>query len=240
MHKITTSATPILLTLITFLFIASSCFFNRNYGPVERESREIDDFTELEVSHGIEVYFSMSDRLSLEVETHEGLMDKLKTRVRGDKLTIYFEGNFHWNSMAKVYLDCKNIEKISASGGSKVVGEDLLESYDLDLRSSGGSDIKLEVDSRDLSAHASGGADIVLSGYSKYFEANSSGGSDIKALEMVVENANLEASGGADITIDVKESLEARASGGADIKYRGNPSKVDIHDSSGGDIRNLN
>jgi hypothetical protein len=226
-----------------FLFLSLSgfsCITERSYGPVERESRNIGSFSEIEVSHGINVFITMGNRHSLEVETSEDLMKKLVTEVRGDKLRIFFEGNFMWIRTANVYVQAEEITKISASGGADVVGEDEIRGRDLELRASGGSDIRLEVDVENLEVEVSGGADIELAGAASYLEASSSGGSDLKAYQLIVQTARLEASGGSDIKVYVEEDIDARASGGADIKYQGNPKNVQTRDSSGGDVTKVN
>jgi hypothetical protein len=228
------------LILLLFSFTSYSCITDRNLGPTEKEARKIDDFSEIEVSHGINVYLTMGNTNHLEVETNEELMDKLVTEVRGDKLKIYFEGTFIWAKTANVYLEARTIYKISASGGSDVKGENELKTENLELRASGGSDIRLEVDVEDLEVEVSGGADVELIGEATYIEANTSGGSDLKAFDLITQTARLEASGGSDIKVFVEDDLEANASGGADIRYRGNPRNLETRDSSGGDVSKSN
>ncbi len=223
-----------------FSFTSFSCITDRNLGPVEKETRKVGDFTEIEVSHGINVYITMGNDNHLEVETNEDLMDKLVTEIRGDKLKIYFEGSFIWTKTANVYLDARTVHKISASGGSDVKGENELKTENLELRASGGSDIRLEIDVRNLEVDISGGSDVDLIGEANYIEANASGGSDLKAFDLITQTARLEASGGSDIKIFVEDELEARASSGSDIKYKGNPRNLDTRDSSGGDVSRSN
>jgi len=227
---------------ILFLFTIGnfSCISERNYGPVETETRRIGDFNEIEVSHGINVYISMGNGPSIEVETSEDLMDDLITEVRGDKLRIYFDRNFIWVKTANVFVNVERLSRINASGGSDVRGEDEIRGRDLVLNASGGSDIVLEVDVDNLEVEVSGGADIELAGLANYLEANTSGGADLRAYELTTKIARLDASGGSDMKVFVEEELEARASGGADIKYRGNPKNMDIQDSSGGDVTRVN
>jgi hypothetical protein len=225
---------------IYLLFASISCISERNYGPVETEIRDVGSFNEIEVGSGINVFLTMGNNQSLQVETSEDLMEKLVTEVRGGKLKIYFEGNVYWVRTANVYVEAEEIKRINASGGSDVKGEDEIRSEELRLNASGGSDIRLRVNVDELDVEVSGGADIELIGTANYMEANTSGGSDLKAYDLVARVAQLEASGGSDIKITVEDEIKARASGGADIKYAGNPRKVNINDSSGGDVKAVN
>lgn len=226
-----------LFILLLFITQGNSCLEGKDYGPKVKETREVADFDEIEVSNGIDVYLTMGSREHLEVEIPEDLLKDLVTEVRGGKLKIYFDRSFNWNNETTVYLQAKKIKKINISGGSDLIGENLLESKNLELNASGGSDIKLEIQVEDLEVEVSGGSDIVLSGVADFLIAESSGGSDLKAFELITARADLDASGGSDIKVTVEEELDASASGGADIEYMGNPNLLNTNASASGDIK---
>ena len=217
-----------------------SCIGSKDYGPVERESRKATDFNSIEVSHGIDVVLSMGSKEHVEVEAPEELMEHLITEVKGHELKIYFDRSFNWNNETKVYVEARELEKIITSGGSDLNGDDVINSKELEIKASGGSDIELEVVTNHLDINVSGGADINLSGKTRYLYANTSGGSDLKAFDLIVERAELHASGGSDIKVYVEEEMEAKASGGSDIEYMGNPQIIDTNTSSSADIRKIN
>lgn len=225
------------ILIIIILMQGQSCINGKNYGPMVKESREVSDFEAIEVSHGIDVYLTMGSKEELEVEAPEDLMEELITEVKGGKLRIYFDRTINWNNKTTIHVKAKKIKRISTSGGSDLVGENILKSKNLYLETSGGSDIKLEVDVKKLEANTSGGSDIEISGYAGHVQATSSGGSDLKAFDLTTLVANLEASGGSDIKITVEDELQARASGGADIEYMGNPQKVNINSGTSSDIK---
>lgn len=207
--------------------------------PSTQEQRDLPDISEIEVGSGMDVFITFGQTPQIRVEGSRSTLRKIKTEVSGSKLMVYYKGNFGWGKKSNVFIQIPGVEKISASGGSDVRGENKLSGEYLEVQASGGSDIRLEVEVNSILAKVSGGADIVLSGSANYIEANTSGGGDLKALNLTVQSAKLWASGGSDISIDVTESLEANASGGADIRYRGNPSQLDIHNSAGGEIKKI-
>jgi len=218
---------------------SQSCINGKNYGPIVKESRKISGFDAIDVSHGIDVHLTMGSKERLEVEAPEDLLKELVTEIKGRKLKIYFDRTIKWNNDATIYVRAKKIKKISTSGGSDLVGENILKSKNLHLEASGGSDINLEVDVINLRVKTSGGSDIKLSGYVEYLQATSSGGSDIHAFGLISQIADLEASGGSDIKVTAEDELEARASGGADIEYMGNPQQVNAHAATSSDIRKI-
>jgi Putative auto-transporter adhesin, head GIN domain len=64
----------------------------------------------------------------------------------------------------------------------------------------------------------------------------SSGGSDLNASGLTVDEAEVNSSGGSDLSIAVTDSLTANASGGSDIRYTGQPRSVDVNASGGGGV----
>lgn len=217
-----------------------SCIGDRYRGPVEKETRNVSGFNAIEVSHGIDVNLSFGSDEYVEVEAPEDLMEHIVTEVKGDKLKIYVDKSFNWNSQAKVFVQARKVAQIHASSGSDVRCEDVIETKKLELRASGGSDMRLEVITKTLNVHVSGGADITLIGSTDFIKAETSGGSDMMAMDLIAKSADLEASGGSDIRISVMEELDARASGGADIVYSGNPTQVNVNSSASADIKHRN
>ena len=230
---------------LTFYFLlvitiqSYSCIGNRYNGPIVKESRNVSGFKEIEVSDGIDVFLSMGTKEKIEVEASENILENLITEVSGKTLRIYFEKSFNWNKTAVVHVSATNIKKISTSGGSDLVGENSIHARDLELKASGGSDIKLEIEVDNLEIFASGGADIVLSGSAGFIEAKTSGGSDLRAYDLHSGSAVLDASGGSDIRIYIEKEIEANASGGADISYKGNPTIIKSKTSSSADINQI-
>ena len=232
--KITVQTT--LVVGLAILMQAYSCIGNGYRGPTEKEIRKVTGFDAIDVSHGIDVYLTMGPIERVEVEAAEDILEDLVTEVRGGVLKIYFDRSFSWNREAKVWVDAKEIHMINTSGGADLRGENVVNSSDLELSASGGSDIKMEIIAKRVEVEVSGGADITLSGTTDFLKAHSSGGSDLNAYDLVAQKANLEASGGSDINVHVEEELDGRASGGADISYTGNPNVINTNTSAGGDI----
>ncbi len=233
---------PPRLTVYFLFFItiqSYSCIGNRYSGPTVTESRKVSAFSEIEVSDGIDVFLSLGTKENVAVEASEDILENLITKVNGKTLKIYFEKSFNWNKTAVVHVGAINVKRISTSGGSDLVGENSIHSRELELKASGGSDIKLEVEVDNLEVNASGGADIMLSGSADFIEAKTSGGSDLKAFDLHTSRAVLNASGGSDIRIYIEKEIDANASGGADISYKGNPTIIKSKTSSSADITQI-
>ena len=90
----------------------------------EIETRKVSDFSRVEVQNGIELIYTESDQLSLQVELPDNTVTgNLVTEVKGKTLKIYLtKGNDYYKSkgLIKVYLSNKNVAFFKASLYSKI------------------------------------------------------------------------------------------------------------------------
>ncbi len=227
--------------LIVALFASGTNVFAGNSDKTE--IRNVKNFDEIEVSTGIDLYITMGSSESVKVVADDDIIEKIKTEVRGKTLHIYMKNNnwlniFNWsgNKTRKAYVTLRDLKRITASSGSDVESENTLEGETLDIEVSSGSDVKLDVFYKEISLKSSSGSDVRLSGKAKTFRANASSGSDIKARELQSSVCVVNVSSGSDATISVSDELHANASSGGDVRYYGNPTVVDVDESSGGDV----
>lgn len=240
MQKIKFFTAFVVIVSLVMIVQGFSCISNRYDGPKVKENRDVSGFRGIEVSNGIDVYLSIRSDEQVDVEAPEDLLEHLVTEVNEGVLKIYYDRPFNWNSEAKVWVDAKEIDMVNTSGGAYLRGENVIETRDLELGASGGSDLNLEIVAKNVDVDVSGGSDIVLSGSAKFLKASTSGGSDLKAYDLIIQRAQLEASGGSDIRVYVQEELDATVSGGADISYMGNPQLINTNTSATGDITHRN
>jgi len=219
---------------LTLLFLLVACSFSFS---ADREVRSIEPFNSVHVGGGIDVYIHTDDDFRVEIESEDS--EDIITEVDGDILNVRYKNGwsfFKWDRHDNVHVYLPDLEEVVSSGGADVYGTNKIKGDFLELRSSGGSDIKMEIDMKDVNVVSSGGSDVILSGTARFFKAESSGGSDVKGYELIAGEADLHSSGGSDIQITVEKRLKAKASGGSDIYYQGNPEYVNIDSGSGGDV----
>lgn len=219
--------------IILFLASLNACALAQ-----EKETRRIEDFDAIDVGQGIDVYLYQDKTYFVEIESDIDL-DDVKTELRGRTLHIAIDKgmlNLSWNNNVKVYVHLPELISVNCSGGADVVGESSFAGDEIRIHSSGGGDVKMELQYGNIDVDCSGGADAALSGRADRIKADVSGGSDLKAYDLEVKEANLDCSGGADIEITVSDMIKANASGGANIRYKGDPEIMDVHSSGGGDI----
>jgi hypothetical protein len=98
--------------------------------------------------------------------------------------------------------------------------------------------LKAEVTMPELTGlDLSGGSHATVSGSGGDVTIDASGGSGANLSAFAVVNANVKASGGSQVTVNVKGRLVADASGGSKVYYLGNPTSVTSNESGGSEVR---
>lgn len=232
------------LSILTIVaVIASATFaFSKDENLAKRVFL-LENFNSVSVSSGIDLYLQPSNKNEASVVSSKDVLNDVEVTIKGSQVVIRFKNGFHWsfkkNSGVKVYLSYKQLNAISASGGSDVYmnNNETLKSNRLQISGSGGADFKLKVEVGELSCDTSGGSDLYLSGSATNASFSSSGGSDVKAKDLIVKECTVQASGGSDASITATESLTVQASGASDVYYWGSPKKTSISASGASDVK---
>ncbi len=226
-----------LLAIVTVLPANAQRKRIKGSGDVETEKRDLSGFTGVQTATAIDIYLTQGNKFEVIVEADDNLIEHIVTKVDDGVLKVYFDRvNVTWSEKKVVHVTMKDIDYIKASSAGDVIGKTLIKAEDLKIRTSSAGDVRLEVIAKSLDLSTSSSGDITLSGEADYLEASTSSAGDIKAYELTVKEADINASSAGDVKITVTERLYARASSAGDIYYRGNPEKVDARSSSAGDV----
>ena len=202
-----------------------------------KETRNVAEFSKIEVSSGIDLILRQGDRANVVAEARsDEMLELILTEVEGNTLNIYSKQKMFQPGTRNVYVTFSDISGIKAGGGSDVNAETVIHVSDLEIIAHGGSDLSLEIKADKLKCTISGGSDADLKGEVTEFTSQASGGSDLKAKELVTEICNLEVSGGSDGYITVNGTLNVKAVGGSDVTYYGNAQIRNIDASGGSDV----
>jgi hypothetical protein len=191
------------------------------------EKRNVPGFTAVRVSNAIDLYLTQGDEDGVAVSASEiKYRDRIRTEVKDGMLKIWYETNgMKWNTGNKkmrAYVSFKNIRELQASGASDVFVNGTLRGTDLEMKLSGASDFKGDIDVTNLKTTISGASDIIISGKVSSLVIDASGASDFKGYDLVAQTCDADASGASDIKITVDKELNASASGASDIRIKGN------------------
>lgn len=232
---------PLFIMLLTALMITDvSAQINRRMrgsGDITTESRNISGFTGVKTATAIDIHLTQGNGFNVEVEADDNLMEYIVTEVKNGVLEVYLDRvNLTYHKKMVVHVTMEDVDYLSASSAGDIIGVTPIKADELKVRTSSAGDVKIEVTANMLDLSTSSSGDITISGKADYLEAKTSSAGDIKGTDLVVREADLSSSSAGDIKITVTERLKARASSAGDIHYYGNPTYVDAHSSSAGDV----
>ena len=231
-------ATLLSLTLFSCNFDINMNSGVRGNGNVQIEERTVNQtFTAIKATEGLNVYLTQGNSESITVEADENLHELIITEVIDGVLKIHTTENIGKSTAKKVMVSFKDISAITSTSGSDVYSTNTISANHLKLKSTSGSDMKLDVNTSILECKSTSGSDLKLSGKTEKLIAEATSGSDIKASNLMAESSQVKATSGADISVNTSKELTAKATSGGDIRYYGNPEKVNKKGGVSGNIR---
>lgn len=233
----------IVSTIIAILML--SCEFDLNInsgvkgnGNVTKTERTIESgFNEIKISRGLEVFLTQSANESIIVEADENLQDIIITEIEDNVLKIYADKNISNTASKKVFVTFKDVSSIKATSGSNVISNSIILTNTLDLTTTSGSEMALEVQVENLICNTTSGSNLNLSGNAKTLTIDATSGSNLKADNLEAITSRVKATSGAAVKVNTSRELTAKATSGGDITYYGNPEKVEKSDGVSGSIK---
>ncbi len=122
---------------------------------------------------------SESDIQNISVEADENLHKLIITEVIDDVLKIHTSQNIRQAHSKKVMVSFKGISKIKSASGSRVYSTNIINSERLELSTSSGSTMKVNLNAISSNATASSGSSIIIK-TSKELTANASSGGSVR------------------------------------------------------------
>lgn len=197
-------------------------------GKLVTESRDVGDFTSVELDYPAQVFVTQGSSTSVKIEAEDNLLPGLQTRVRGDTLEIFYrvESGKRVNPTkpVKIMLVVKDLESVNLSSAGELSLEGI-ETEALDLSVSGAGNLKLNdvVVMNDLSVNLSGAGNVTASGEADHFRLDISGFGNYNGKELHSMTADVNLSGAGSATVWVDDMLDATISGAGSVSYYGSP-----------------
>lgn len=208
----------------------------RGNGNVTEEIRNLEDFDEIEVSLGMNVYLTQGSPTSVKVVADNNLHEVIETDVDGDVLKVYVSANIREAREKKVMITVEDLTRVNVTSGGNVYSQNQIKAENMELKATLGSNITMDLNAENLHVACSTGATINLSGEARESELEGNSGANLKAEALKSERCKMRASGGGNVYASVGKELEAKASSGGNIVYYGEPATADISSSGGGNI----
>ncbi|MBA7545445.1 hypothetical protein ES705_37813 [subsurface metagenome] len=208
------------LVLIAAAFLLASTDIK-----AEKENREVSNFTKIGYSLPGDMEIVQGSEVSLILDGDKEDLEKIITKVEGNKLKIYTRNNTSGLGDVKVFITVVKLEGISVAGSGDVKVKTKLETEELDLDLSGSGSIQCEdLVANVLEVNIAGSGDVFLGGIAeKELEVNIAGSGDVRAENLKTKEAEVNIAGSGSAKVWVIDELETNIVGSGDVYYKGNP-----------------
>ncbi|MES2543659.1 MAG: head GIN domain-containing protein [Bacteroidota bacterium] len=233
--------------ILTFATVLVSCKISGDFGDgikgssnVTTESRSVnEDFKKVEVSYGIKVIVEQSQDKSITVEADDNLQPHIITKVINGVLIVEADEAYNSTKTPTVTVKMPVINGLSTTSGSKITNNKLIVTDNINVKSSSGSEIEINVEADNITLETSSGSNIEARGKALKLETASSSGSEIDAGKLLANEVVSQTSSGSSTNVHPIVSLKAKASSGSSIDYNNEPKTISKEESSGGSISRL-
>jgi hypothetical protein len=206
-------------SLFVILFLSSPLI---SVGQDVVETRDVGSFSAIDASGVFKVFLTQGDETIVEIETREDVMDRVEATVKGGVLVLSTKGNTR-NARIVARVTTPSIDKIKMSGASNLVGQNEIQSPELNINVSGASKLELALNTGSLETRGSGAVNITLSGWAEYHNIVMSGASQLRARELETNTTMINVSGASNARVWAKEMLDVKGSGTSRVSYEADP-----------------
>jgi hypothetical protein len=205
-------------------------------GHVTKETRNIQNFSKIDVNRGLNVTIEQSDTYFVEVEADDNLQSLISTKVESGTLYITTDENIDEATSKTIHVKMPSLSNIESSSGSSVKTNGVYKGTDISIKTSSGSEADLELEFDNISLESTSGSSISLKGKALKLSTESSSGSEIEASGLLVNDVISQASSGSSTDVHPIVNLNGKASSGSSINYDSSPKTVTKEESSGGSV----
>lgn len=198
------------------------------FGPFEVELIKAE-------SYALDVDYRGVDKDDLVVDIHRG---ELKLKLRNKHYMDEWRSNDYPRSRyirVKVYYT--ELNDLRAQAGAEIFSEGTLKSKNLALEASMGAEMRLTVVAKNLYTRTNMGAVVELHGQAENHEVKANMGAVLKASRLESKTVYVNASMGAEVSVNAVDEIEVNSGFGATVKYVGSPSVSNTSKSFGGEVR---
>ena len=212
-------------------------------GSAREEVRKVASFSGIQVSSGINVSFTQEAQQKVVVDSDRP--EFVKTEVVGDILKIYIDNNNNRNLKFKklsVTVSAPELSKIAVNSGANfntlntiksdyfqiaaTSGANLKADLDtkgkVELSTTSGSNVRLNVNADELEMSATSGSSATLYGKIKETTFDVSSAATVNAQDLETQKSQINASSAANIKVNATENINVTGTSGASVRYRSN------------------
>ncbi|PQJ77264.1 head GIN domain-containing protein [Polaribacter glomeratus] len=182
--------------------------------------KDLDSYTELEVTDGLEVSLMQTNSEGYRLKTDSNLAEVIRFEVFNGKLKISTTSNIVSSKKLEIYVTFLSLNKVTIGQNAKIKGQNNLKLEDVELISLDGSDFDLDIKSNNLRLQMNGNAKGDLKLNSKETTMTLNDNANLKG-SISTDNFNLALNKRSDMSIKgSSDNLNLVTTGSSDIDAR--------------------
>ena len=221
----------------------SSCEKIAGEGPVETESRSVNNFSGIATNIDCIVYFKQSPEFNVEISAQRNMLNLIETYNSGNDLILKFKNGVkvgHHTDIS-VYISAPSVENLQLNGSGDVhfKGDFTGNQFNAALSGSGNLIIDhLQIKDALTASVSSSGNVRVLAGTVNTESVKISGSGNVDLLAVKATAALAKINGSGTLKVNVTQKLDVTVSGSGNVFYYGNP-VINSHISGSGRVVRL-
>ncbi|WNH14026.1 head GIN domain-containing protein [Thalassobellus suaedae] len=217
-----------------FILFITTVIFAQN--PIEKA---VGDFSELKVYDLIEVELVKSNDNKV-IITGENKADVIINNKNGTlKIKMKLEEAFDGNK-TKIVLHYTALDVIDVNEGAKVLSDDTIKQFEIDLRAQEGGKINVPVNVTYTNIKAVTGGIITVTGKSKNQNISISTGGTYQGSEFKTDKTEVNIKAAGEAHVNASKLVDVKIRAGGDVFIYGNPETVNESKVLGGRIKRMN
>lgn len=196
-------------------------------GNVVTETREVGDFTAIELDYPARVTATQGESVSVKIEAEDNLLSGLQTRVRGDKLEIFYRAEsgrrVNPTKPVRITIVVKDLRDVDFGGAGELTLNSI-KTDELEISLSGAGNLKVnDLAAKKFDVDLSGAGSMSASGAADDLNLTISGFGSFNGKDLRTKTADVNLSGAGSATVWVEDKLDAQVSGVGSVNYYGSP-----------------
>lgn len=220
--------------------VLSACEKVTGDGPVVTETRNLTNFSGVDLRMNADVIYKQAPDYKVEVSAQDNIQDRLITEVENGKLVVRVKNDVRLRRHEPITITVQSPElnRLRVSGSGKITSTGLLNADELEVDISGSGDIELaDLVTGYLDVDISGSGDFkVVSGMAPEELLRITGSGDIDVANVLAKNVISNTSGSGTTRVNVSDQLRVTISGSGNVYYKGQPS-ISTSTSGSGKLR---
>jgi hypothetical protein len=173
------------------------------------------------------------------IRVDDNLVEYLQVVKEGNTLQIGLKPNHPEIRRATLEAEVTmpELTGLDLTGASHVAITGFKSAQALVVAASGASHLRGDIEAGDLTFSLDGGSEVILTGSAENATIKALGSGEIDLSAFSVVDANVEAGGASQVTVNVSGRLDVNASNASHVYYLGSPTLGTIKESGGAEVR---